>query len=359
MAGLVRVGTLPVSAVNVGLAASLGGLSAEASKLGAEIAELTLLAPRVALMSIDFPPNVPALTAAVAVGNNPADVIASLSTITITGAETSLELGVELGLIEGQIAALSPLVSTFSAGVNAPGIAGWSYAGRAQGFGSELERSTRTGFGRTAAADQVQAVIIATESFSSWGSFSQSVNTGTSARAPAAPGSALLAFHGELGGGSWNTGVARLLLPFEDLLGELEGAKAAVDAQLGNLVGIGLPDPQVLVDAGVDAVAELGIDGLIENLVDVDADLPGAIAVLQGKLDANLSLAADIGGQLSAGGLTFWSYVGSASGLGAALRDELALGLPGGSGPDATAYGLVLAGRPASMGLFGNIFKTS
>jgi hypothetical protein len=222
----------------------------------------------------------------------------------------------------------------------------------------ELEGATETGFGRTAADAQIQAVVIATESLAGWQAFSQSVNTNGTANTPATT-AARLAFLGELSGRRWNSGVATLAADLDLLVADFRGRKAGLEASALVAVGLNLPDVSVVVDAGLSIVADIGIDGLLDNMLNVSADITGAIGSVTAQIDAVLSLSASIAAQLSAGGLTFWTYSGTASGLGAALKAELAGGIPGGSGPRAPAYGLALAGTPANMTIFGSIFKTS
>jgi hypothetical protein len=358
---MLLIGTLPVSAINVGLAASLGGLNAKVAKLQADVSALSPLVEGQAQLALDFPPNIVGYTATLAASNNPLEVAAALSpaAVTANGVDTNIELVAEGGFIEGQLAIVGSLSASLGAGLNAAGIGGWTYAGRVGGCGELLTQDTRTGYGRTTGDAQIQAVIIFTESFDSWGSFSQGCNTGSSSAAPAAATDARLAFLGELGGNKWNTGVDHVLADLDLFLAELEGLKASIDAQIAMTVGVGLPEVDLLVEVGAGIIADVGIDELLDSLVNVDIGLDAAIGSINLKLDQVLSLIADINGQLSAGGLSFWVYTGSASELGPAVRDALTDGLPGGSGPDAVTYGLVLAGTAASMATFGAVFKTS
>lgn len=352
MSMITLAGTLPVAALNVGLAASLTGLNSEVAKLQADI---TALQPALAAkleLAADFAAPNPSLGALITASSTVAELASLLtpSNIIAAGADVSADLAIDLAFIEAQIAICSPLVATFTAGVSAPGISGWSYSGRAAGFGRQLELATASGFGRVAAATEVQAVIIATESFTSWGSFSQGCYTGSSALAPAASTEENLAFLGTLGGGSWNTGVASLLARLRLHLQALEGLRAGLRACADVALGVDLPDPEVL------AAVDIDIDAAVEASVSADVDITGAIGGLEARVSAVLDLAVAIQAQLSAGGLAVWRYAGRADGLGAALSAETRFGLPGGSGPNAVAYGLALASTPASMSAFGSIF---
>ncbi len=359
--GLVRVGSLPVSAINVGLAASLGGITAKVGKLQAEIAKLTPALAGQIEGKLDFPPSPAAYAGPIGIALNPVELAAIVSPINIVGASADLstELAADLAFVTAKLKIVEGLQTSLKLGLEVGGVAGWSYSGPAPGFGFELERTTPTGFGSTPAAAQIQAVVIATESLAAWRAFSQSVETGGTANAPAGAQVARLAFLGELPGRRWNGGVATLAADLDLLVAEFRGQKSGIEASAKLAAGLTLPDVSAIVDAGLSIVADIGIDGLMDNMLNVSADISGAIGAVTGKVDALLALSANISAQLSAGGLTFWSYSGTAAGLGAALRSELQGGIPGGTGPRAPAYGLALAGTPAAMGVFGGIFKTS
>ncbi len=352
-------GVLPVSAINVGLVAAVGGLQAEVTKLTADLSELTFGLIAQAQVTLDFPPNPLSIAANITAGLNPLEIAAGLlpTNVLAGGIDASLESTIELGVVSIQISAVQQITIPLGIGLDAGGIAGWSYSGPAQGYGIELERATARGFGRFRATDQIVGVVIATESFASWGAFSQGVNTGGSGSIEATE-DATLNYLGALNGGQWNTGVATLIARIRLLLDELRGIKAALQAQIQVSLGVNLPDVDVLLDAGLDVVADLGIDGLIDNLINVQTDFGAAISGIEAKIELLLDLIADLSLQLSAGGLAFWTYSGSAAGLGAELRTAIEDGVPSGSGPGASCYGLVLAGTAPSMTAFGTIFKT-
>lgn len=353
------VGILPVSAINIGLAASVTGITAQITKLTADISGLTVALAGQVQVAAD-PPSLAGLTLAVTAALDPVSIAASFNPATLVSAsvDVSGSIAVDLGLVDAQLAVVVPLGDQLELGLSSGGIAGWSYAGNAAGFGAELARETATGYGRTAGADQVVGIIFATESPSSWGAFSLGFNTGPSATAQPGSDDAELAFMGELSGGQWNTGVLSLFAKLQLFIGELQGIKASLEASAQLALGLNLPDVQAQVDAGLAIVGELGIDGLLGNL-SVHADIQGAIDGLNVEIQALLALSASLAVQLSAGGIVVWAYSGRADGLGSALALATTNGLPGGSGPRAVVYGLALAGSAPSMGAFGAITKTA
>src|SRR6185503_12353722 len=197
---LVPLGTLPVSAINLGLAASIPGFTAKVTKLGVDIVDVGLAGVANVQVGLDLPPDPVSLTAGLGAQLNPADIAAELNpgSITIGGADAALDLGIKIGLLEGLIAIVGTLVGALAGGLNTGGFSGWSYSGRAAGFGSQLERATANGFGKTAANADIAAIIIATESIESWGSFSLGFNTGGSANEAASSSVERLIYMGEL-----------------------------------------------------------------------------------------------------------------------------------------------------------------
>lgn len=357
---LLFTGTLPVAAINVGLAAALPGLAAKGAKLTADVTQLGVALAGQVEVTADFPPNPASYVGTIGAALNPVDFAAAINPANIIGAsiDLSTDAAAQLALVTAQLEVAEGVSSTLSLGLEASGVAGYSYSGPAPAFGSELERYTKAGIGKTPPTAQVQAVVIATESFASWGTFSQSVDTGGTAGAEATA-TPRLAFMGELPGRSWNPGVASVGTEIDLLVADLRGQKSGIEASLQLMAGLNLPDPEVVVDAGLNIFAELGIDGLLENMVNVQADITGSIDGVTAQIDAVVELTGGIAAQLSAGGLAFWTYTGTAAGLGEALRAALGNGIPGGTGARARAYGLVLVGTPASMTLLGSILKTS
>jgi hypothetical protein len=353
---LALVGTLPVSAINVGLAASAPTIGIKVGQLAAEIAALT---PAIAaqIQVAASPPAAPLLAGLLKVSFSPASIAVALGGVQGSGGLVALELGVKIGALAGQIAAVGTISDQLSLGLDAGGIASWNYAGRAAGFGESLESATALGFGKFGPKDNVAGVVLATENFGSWGSFSQGFNTGASSTVPVEAGVDRLVYMGSLDGKSLNVGVAGALADINVFLGQMKGEKGGLEGALQASLGLELPDPQVLIDAGLAVSADLGVEGILENLT-IQADITGSIGAIQAKIDALVEAGLDLSGQLSAGGLSVWSYSGTAAGFGSALRGALQNGLPSASGPGAKAYGLALAGSAPTMSVFGGIFLT-
>ena len=360
MPPLSLVGTLPLSSINTGLSASVGGLTAEATKLGAEITDLTPALQAQIQVSADFPPNLASYTAVIGAALSPAELGAVMTpgNMTAISADANAGLVAKLGFVEAQIAAAGAVRGAIAGGLEAGSITGWSYSGRCNGFGPTLERHTALGFGELGPSEQVSGVVIVTQSLTSWQQFAKSMSADP-ATAGATPTDTRLTPHGARSASRWDVGVSAALARLDGFIAELEGMKANIQAAIRVSTGLDLPSASVVVDAGLDVVGSVGIDGLLDNLVNVQTDVDGAIGVVQGKLDATLSLSAEIGGQLSAGGFTVWTYSGRADGFGKAVTAALAHGLPSGAGPGAVVYGLALAGSGPSMSTFGSIFLTS
>lgn len=351
-------GVLPVSAINLGLNAALPSLTAKVTKLTADLSKLAPALAGQLKVSATFPPPLPLFAAAITAGLNPAKLSASMGALSFTGPHLNADLVARLGLIQGQLAIVESVVLPLELGLGAGSIAGWSYSGRAAGFGEQLAPATAQGFARTPPNAPVSGVIIATESLASWNAFSQRVHTGATG-APASSTDARLTFLGELGGAGWSSGLLPLKADLDLFLAELQGEQAGLEATIQMSLGLTLPAPDVIVDAGLSIVADLGVAGLLDNMVNVRADITGAIGTIQAQIDGVLALTGAIGGQLSAGGLALWTYSGTASGFGAAFKEAVKNGIPAGSGPAAPAYGIALASTPANMATFGSIFKAS
>jgi hypothetical protein len=353
-------GTLPVSAINLGLVASVSGLQAEVTKLELDVTNMTPALAAQASISFDGPPSPAGFAIDVAAAIDPVNVAAELQpgNVQLNGFDSNAELAVELGVVTGQLAIVEEVTGTVGAGLAVGELSGWSYAGGAAAYGQSLEPATSGGFGTTAPGTAIRATIIATESFASWQAFSSGFNTGTSGQAEVTGADARLQFLGTLGGADWNTGTSDLFGRIGLFLDQLRALKAEIETQIQLSAGVNLPSATLVADAGADVVAQFGIDGLLAAL-DVDVDVEAGLGFLNAKIDFLLGLIAEIGGDLSAGGLTIWFYDGPASQLGAALRGEIQNGLPGGSGPNVPIYGLVIAGPADSMLTFGSVFKTS
>jgi len=340
------LGALPVSAVNIGLQASIACLQAEITKLELDITGLTPAIAASIEVGLDFPPVALSYAAELAARLNLAEITAGLDPTTwVSGAiDGNVELALTLGLIDLKLQVVLAITAPLELGLAVPGISGWSYSGTAHGFGALLSTATASGFGNTPAPAQVRATIIATESPGTWLGFSQGFNTGSSADG--------LHYLGQLGAAEWSTGLGTIMLRLRALLLELEGMKASLEAQLQISLGLNLPNPQILLDVGLGL--DLGV--MLENMVNVRADITVAIGNIQLRIDALLDLIIALNAQLSGGGLACWTYEGPASLLGEELLGQIKMGVPGGNGPTAQISGLVLASTPANMNTFSNIF---
>src|SRR5262245_38961845 len=124
------VGTLPLSAVNVGLAASLPGVSAEATKLAADITDLTPAVQASIDVASNFPPNAAAYAAAIQAALAPGELAAVLTPANFTAiaVEANTAVFAKLGFIQGQIALVSGIRASLAGGLEAGSISGWSYS---------------------------------------------------------------------------------------------------------------------------------------------------------------------------------------------------------------------------------------
>lgn len=352
-------GTFPLSAVNVGLAASPPAIAAEVSKFEADLTDLTPAVDAQVEISSHFPPSAPSFAALLGTALSTPELAACMTptNVAFAASEANAAVAAKLGFIEGQLVVANEVRGSIAGGLEAGAIAGWSYSGRCGGFGPRLEPDTRLGFGGIGAADDVSGVLVVTQDFTSWGQFAKGMATAPAA--PAAASDANLTPHGARSGAGWNTGVASIVAHLDAFIADLEGMAANLQASLRFSGGLDLPSPTVVVDAGLDVFGSVGIDGLLDNMVNVQVDIPGAFGAVQADIDAAASLSAELSGQLAAGGLSIWIYSGRADGFGRAVTSALGQGVPNGGGPGAVVYGLALAGRGPSMGVFGGIFKTA
>ena len=338
-------GNLPVSAISVGLAASVDSLAIEIAQLELDLAGFVPAVAAKLEVSADFPPDFTAYATAVGLHLNAAELAAQLDPTGIVSAsvDASTDLGLELGLVEAKLAAALALSAPLEAGLAVGALSGWSYSGPARGFGMALEADTADGWGKTAPSSEVSAILIACEDPASWSAFGDGFNTG--------PGSDGLTYLGELGGWQWATGVWSLIVRIRAFIARLRAIKASIEAQLQITLGLNLPSVTALLDVGLS----LDVGVMLDNLVNVQADLDVALGAIQAKIDALIDLSASLALQLSAGGLSVWSYSGAASELGAEFSAEISSGVPNGNGSAATVYGLVVASTPENMVTFSSL----
>lgn len=353
-------GTIPLSAVNVGLAASTPAIAAEVSKLQADASDLSPAVQAQVEVSSNFPPNPASYAAVVTAALSTPELAACMTptNVAFAASEANVAVVAKLGFIQGQLAIASGVRATLAGGLEAGSIVGWSYSGRCGNFGPRLEPDTKLGFGGIGPADDVSGVVVVTQDFTSWGQFSKGMSAAPVA-APATAADARLTPHGSRSGAGWNVGVASIVAHLDAFIADLEGMAANLEASIRFSGGLDLPSPTVIVDAGLDIFGSVGIDGLLDNLVNVQVDLPASLGAIQADVDASVSLSGEIAGQLAAGGLSVWIYSGRADGLGRAVTSALSNGVPNGGGAGAVVYGLAIAGQGPSMGAFSSIFKTS
>lgn len=352
------VGSLPVSSVNLGLAASINGLTAEIARLGIDLDKFTGALSLQADITSALPPD-PTFPAAFAGALDLAkltEILTPANWVTLN-ADASTDLAAELALVQAQLDIVGEITGTLSAGLDAGSLTGWTYAGRARGFGTRLQAATAGGFGGVDPDTEVSALIIGCASFSSWGSFSAGFNTGESADEDLGETTTeeRLQCQGTLGGGQWNTGAQDVFARLDLVRLRLEGTKAALLAQLDIAAGLNLPDPGDLLDLAL----QVDLDLALENLASVQTDLTAEIGSIQVRIDAVADLSAEISAQLSAAGLSLWSYSGRAGDLGAEFAPETHDGLPDAGGPDSAVYGLCIASAsPSAWASFGQITAT-
>jgi hypothetical protein len=343
-------GSLPVSAVNVGLTASLPGLAAEVTRLEADI---TGLAPAVTAnveLGLDFPPNPISIQAALETVADLAELTVELNPTNIltVGADANLDLVAELGLVNIALSVAEDLAADLDAGLAVGSISGWSYSGGARNFGAALKVATADGYGTVAATTEVSATLIACESPSSWDAFDDGIYVG-SERAD-------LHYLGELGAWQWSTGLVDVMVPILLFVDELQALKVALEAQIQLTLGLNLPEPQIIMDAVLDVLGSVSLETMLDDMVNVVVDFDLTIEGIQARIDWLLELTSSIETQLSAGGLSVWQYSGPAANLGSEFAVAIAEGVPSGNGPSAAIDGLVLAFSPAAAGNFGNVF---
>lgn len=349
-------GTLPVSVLNVGLAATPPGLQAQIALLEGELVKLQGSLAAEAALTVS-PPSL-GLAAAAAAMLTPPTIVQALGNVLTASATLNLEAVAELGLVELQLAAVGELSGRLQAGLDAGGLAAWTYRGHARGHGERLRAATSRGFGDVGPEQPISALILATESFSAWGNFGASFNVGDTVKRKEITGPTTteerLVFLGALTGGQLNTGLAEFALPIDLFRLQLEGAKLNLQAQIDVSLGLNLPSIEALLAIDVD------LEVALNAFVSVDLAVAAQIELTLGKIEALLKLIGDISVRLSGGGLSLWVYSGTAAGLGQAFASAMAGGMPGGSGPLAPVYGITIATAiPSAWADFGLIFKTA
>ncbi len=350
------LGTLPISATNLGLAATPPGFTAQVAKLTADLAKLAdALAAQVTVQTA-LPPD-PTFLLALQNQLDPTTLALVFAQWPTLNADANTDLVAELAFIDAQLLILEGITVPLQVGVDAGSLAGWTYSGQARGFGTELEAATVNGFGGVDRNANVDAIIVAAADFSAWGSFSGGFNTGTSddENLGSVTTQTKLQSLGVLSGGQWNTGVVDALRPLFEIQAVLEGLSATLTAQIELTLGIGLPDPGDIVDFGLT----IDLGAALDNLVNVQTDLGATFDAISLKITALEVLLGELNAVLAVGGLSVWSYSGRAGGLGADFAPQVQDGLPGVGSALAPAYGVVVASQsPTAWADFGQIFIT-
>lgn len=357
---LALAGVLPVSALNIGLAGSLPALQVKIDKLTVDLSNFGVAVLAQVQAGVNLPSiSLPALTASIAAH------LATLATLldptkwVAASASANVSLSAQLGLVDAKLQVVADIAAKIQAGLAAPGLSLWTYSGAASRFGLRLAEQTEDGWGGIQPNQSVLGIVVATEDFDSWGQFSLGFNTGSTSKTQGRTDRANLVYVGTLGGGEVNTGVLAISKLIGLILLELQGLKAAIDAQINVSLGLNLPSLGSL-QAGVGATLPSVV---LNNLINVKVDLQAAIGSITAQINALIALIASISAQLSADGLALWTYTGPASGFGSGLRQAIAAGVPGirGTGnPDAVAYGVAVAtALPNAWASFGQIFKVA
>jgi hypothetical protein len=186
--------------------------------------------------------------------------------VTLSGSAKASLLA-DIGLVEASLLVAGEVGLSINAGLGASGLAGWAWGGPAAGFGGTLA-GVRT-WGRVPPSAAIQGIVVATEIQASWSAFGAGFNIGGSAA-----GGGRLEFLGELSAGELNTGTLAFSEWLDLYLLKLRGLKAKLDYQLEVTLGLHLPNPQVLIDAALNA--DLGL--CLTNLLNVSVDFQAKIA---------------------------------------------------------------------------------
>jgi hypothetical protein len=326
------VGVLPVSGINLGLALAPPVLQAELTRLQLDLSNLGIAIEAQAKFSINKP-DFTALLATLQALQVAVQAFLNTPIMVTAGASVNADAVLQLGLIDLALDLVVSLEAKLSVGLNAGGLASWTYSGPCSGL---VSASPAMNGGWT------KGVVVATENVGSWGQFGASINTGASATAqPHGPAVfETLGRTGGLGGSEIFVGLLDIAKRIELFKIQLQGLKVALQLQIQVSLGLQLPDPSEILAL----IAQLMQDvmGLFNNLINVSLNLHIELQGIQLRIEALLALIVSIGLQLSAGGLALWTYTGQGT-LGSDVADSLAGGIPGGSGANADIRALIVA----------------
>jgi len=347
--GLSEPVTLPVSALNIGVASAIPGIQAEVTELSADVSDVTASIDLATTVHLN-PPNPTAFGGALAAHLLALPGAFAPAKWITANAGFSEDIGVKLGIVDGSIALVGKIAAKLQLGINAGGLQTYTYSGGVAKFAGAITAA----MGRD--DRQVQGFVIACESFDSWGRFSLTFNTGkTVSQGQPLPSESKFTLLGNLTGGELNTGLLQVQQPINLYLAHLNGLRAVLQANLDLSLGLNLPDVSPLIAQVEAAIPQVEL--MMENLVNVKIDPTVEIRGINLRTNALLKLIGDLNLSLSGGGLTYWSYTGVSSGLGLSLAITSTQGLPGGSGPEASINAMiVLCESPSSFADFGLVF---
>lgn len=295
-------GDIPLSVLNVGIAAAMPGVVAQATVL---LADLAAMAPAPLLQTAfaASPPLLPDLDSLVAAGDN---LLAYASTLNPANwgpaaASVNVSVAADLGFAEAQLAIVGQALGAVEAGVATGGIATWCYAGPAPSyFDGLLDRAASEYYLREQVVD---AFVVATDSDAAWATFAAGFND---AGLRDSPGPRIV-YSGGASAGNLLTSLGRAYDVVRNLYLDLGARTTKLEADLQLTLGLDLPDP-------LDLMVPVDVDlGAITATVDFDSMFQ-AVGL---QVDAVLDLVAELDLQLSGQALACWHFRGPAGSMGA------------------------------------------
>jgi hypothetical protein len=333
------VGVLPVSALNVGLAACPPILSAELDELSTNLADFTANLTAQGQVALNRP-DISGIAGGMAtLGASLPGLLVPTEWVKVN-ADGNLEIAAKLGLVDLALGLVVDARATLAAGLESGGIAGWSWAGPVSRLRAAAPGAICGGSWPDTPDANVGGLVVATEDLGGWGTFSSAVETGGSADAPSGSTGTLWPL-GVLGGASWCKGLDVPFGRIELFEIRLRGLKVKLELALQLTLGVNLPSLDGLLAILLDMAAH--VDLLLSNLINVNLDIAADISNLEIRIGVLLDLVAEIGLQLTGGGLAVWRYSGPANAMGGEINGALRSGIPGGHGLGAECRALILA----------------